>query len=157
MWLLRTDTAELKYFARNFDARARGGYAILSHTWKGAEQTFQEVRAIAEQCHRDGTNPRDFVHPKIRNCCIVAEEDAYRGVWIDSCCINKESSSELSEVINLMYQWYKESAGSEPRGARPSSSPSPPTWTPTVRPHPPSFLTAAPPPTSASFAGSLRD
>ena len=35
MWLLRTHTAELKYFPRNF--HARGGYAILSHTWEGAE------------------------------------------------------------------------------------------------------------------------
>ncbi|KAM7218546.1 hypothetical protein V8F06_006150 [Rhypophila decipiens] len=28
-------------------------------------------------------------------------------VWIDTCCINKESSAELSEAINSMYMWYK--------------------------------------------------
>ena len=106
MWLLRTDRAELHFFARNFDAT--GGYVILSHTWVGNEQTFQEVKAIAEQCHRDGTNPRDFVHAKIRNCCIAAEKRGYRWVWIDSCCIDKTSSSELSEAINSMFRWYKE-------------------------------------------------
>ena len=28
-------------------------------------------------------------------------------VWIDTCCINKESSAELSEAINSMYLWYE--------------------------------------------------
>ncbi|KAH8904977.1 HET-domain-containing protein [Coniochaeta sp. PMI_546] len=27
-------------------------------------------------------------------------------VWVDTCCINKESSAELSEAINSMYTWY---------------------------------------------------
>ena len=27
-------------------------------------------------------------------------------MWIDSCCIDKSSSSELSEAISSMYQWY---------------------------------------------------
>ena len=109
MWLLSTDRAELRYFARNFDAE--GGYAILSHTWDENEQSFRQVRAIAEQCLRDGTNPRDDpeLSPKIRECCILAEKHGYHWVWIDSCCIDKTSSSELSEAINSMYKWYKSS------------------------------------------------
>ena len=106
MWLLSTDRAELHYFARNFDAT--GGYAILSHTWVRKEQTFQEVKAMAKRCHHDGTNPRDSVHKKIRKCCIIAEKYGYSWVWIDSCCIDKTSSSELSEAINSMFRWYKE-------------------------------------------------
>lgn len=31
-------------------------------------------------------------------------------VWVDTCCINKESSAELSEAINSMYQWYERAA-----------------------------------------------
>jgi hypothetical protein len=27
--------------------------------------------------------------------------------WIDSCCIDKSSSAELSEAINSMFEWYK--------------------------------------------------
>ncbi|PIL26291.1 hypothetical protein GSI_12047 [Ganoderma sinense ZZ0214-1] len=110
MWLLSTDRAELHYFARNFDAE--GGYAVLSHTWdKDGEQSFQEVRAIAKRCLANGTNPRDDpeLSPKIRECCILAEKHGYHWVWIDSCCIDKMSSSELSEAINSMYKWYKSS------------------------------------------------
>ncbi|KAM5537272.1 hypothetical protein V8D89_009002 [Ganoderma adspersum] len=87
MWLLSTDRAELHYFDRHFDAE--GGYAILSHTWDKdrGEQSFQQIR----------------------QCCILAEKHGYRWVWIDSCCIDKRSSSELSEAINSMYKWYKSS------------------------------------------------
>ncbi|KAK0738681.1 hypothetical protein B0T18DRAFT_422585 [Schizothecium vesticola] len=31
-------------------------------------------------------------------------------VWVDTCCINKESSAELSEAINSMHQWYHRAA-----------------------------------------------
>ena len=58
MWLLSTDRAELHYFHRSFDAK--GGYAILSHTWDDEEQSFQDVQAITERCRKNGgSNPRD--------------------------------------------------------------------------------------------------
>ncbi|PIL28687.1 hypothetical protein GSI_08731 [Ganoderma sinense ZZ0214-1] len=44
--------------------------------------------------------------PKIREACRVARQKSYLYLWIDSCCIDKTSSSELSESINSMYQWY---------------------------------------------------
>ncbi len=44
--------------------------------------------------------------PKIREACRVARANGYQYLWIDSCCIDKTSSSELSEAINSMYQWY---------------------------------------------------
>ena len=43
---------------------------------------------------------------KIREACRIAREKGYRYLWVDSCCIDKTSSSELSESINSMYQWY---------------------------------------------------
>ena len=50
---------------------------------------------------------RDWkLSPKIRHACRVARENGYRYIWIDSCCIDKSSSSELSEAINSMYKWY---------------------------------------------------
>lgn len=33
--------------------------------------------------------------------------DRYPYAWIDTCCINKESSAELSEAINSMFAWYQ--------------------------------------------------
>ncbi len=44
--------------------------------------------------------------PKIRDACAVARKNGYRYIWIDSCCIDKSSSSELSEAVNSMYKWY---------------------------------------------------
>jgi hypothetical protein len=36
--------------------------------------------------------------PKINRIC--------NHIWIDTCCIDKSSSAELSEAINSMYDWY---------------------------------------------------
>ncbi|TBU43665.1 HET-domain-containing protein [Dichomitus squalens] len=47
--------------------------------------------------------------PKIKMACAVAHEAGYWYIWIDSCCIDKASSSELSEAINSMYMWYGDS------------------------------------------------
>lgn len=30
--------------------------------------------------------------------------------WIDTCCIDKRSSAELTEAINSMYAWYAKAA-----------------------------------------------
>lgn len=45
---------------------------------------------------------------KVQQACAVARSDRFDYIWIDSCCIDKTSSAELSEAINLMYHWYKE-------------------------------------------------
>ncbi|KAH9935209.1 HET-domain-containing protein [Epithele typhae] len=108
MWLLSTARAELHFFSD--PAAVPKGYATLSHTWSqdpnNPEQSFQDAQRIATECRANGTNPRDVVCEKIRMCCITAERDGYHWVWIDTCCINKESSTELSEAINSMFTWY---------------------------------------------------
>ncbi len=47
---------------------------------------------------------------KIRRACAVALAHGYLYIWIDSCCIDKTSSAELSEAINSMYTWYQNAA-----------------------------------------------
>ncbi|TBU28003.1 heterokaryon incompatibility protein-domain-containing protein, partial [Dichomitus squalens] len=47
---------------------------------------------------------------KVKEACAVARENGYDYLWIDSCCIDKTSSSELSEAINSMYDWYRSAA-----------------------------------------------
>ncbi|KAL8925514.1 MAG: hypothetical protein Q9208_003405 [Pyrenodesmia sp. 3 TL-2023] len=47
---------------------------------------------------------------KIKGCCELARIQGYPYVWIDTCCIDKKSSAELSEAINSMYAWYARSA-----------------------------------------------
>ena len=43
---------------------------------------------------------------KVREACFVARKYGHRLIWIDSCCIDKTSSTELSEAINSMFAWY---------------------------------------------------
>ena len=80
-------------------------YAILSHRWEGKEVAFHEFEAAKE---RDGPE-----FSKIKNFCsfVSRQRDLIvEWVWIDTCCIDKKSSAELSEAINSMFQWYKKSA-----------------------------------------------
>lgn len=44
---------------------------------------------------------------KIQFCCDQALRDKIKFAWIDTCCIDKTSSTELSEAINSMYRWYQ--------------------------------------------------
>jgi len=102
MRLINTQTLQLEEFLEDGSMRFR--YAILSHTWGSKEATFQEMQG-------DRTQIKDtpgFI--KIRDSCHQAQRDKYRYIWIDTCCIDKTSSTELAEAINSMYQWYKDSA-----------------------------------------------
>ena len=110
MWLLTSDGAELKYYAR-----PPKRYAILSHVWRKSgrpgqaslEQSFQDVRRIIKRSKRTGEDPRTLLSTKIRRCCAWAAEHGFDLVWIDTCCIDKTSSAELSEAINSMFTWYR--------------------------------------------------
>ncbi len=119
MWLLDTEDGSFRWVDRPREYR----YAILSHVWRRAgEQTFQDLKTLqsgAEQARKGlkrrvlktlGSKPPQSVlsqaSDKIRGCCALARKHGYRWVWIDSCCIDKTSSSELSEAINSMYEWY---------------------------------------------------
>ncbi|KAI0650944.1 heterokaryon incompatibility protein-domain-containing protein [Trametes meyenii] len=83
-------------------------YAILSHTWRseesGGEQSYEDVRGI--QVHSSATQAR-HLSEKIKRICGVARNAGYKLVWIDSCCIDKSSSAELSGALNSMYEWYR--------------------------------------------------
>ena len=104
MWLLNTTRAELKFFST--PESVPGGYAILSHVWGKDEQTFQDLQALRAQCAANGTNPRDLVCDKIREFCILVERYGHKWGWADMCCIDKTSSTELSEAITAMYRYY---------------------------------------------------
>ena len=95
MRLLHTKTLELSAFLEN----ATPAYAILSHTWENEEVSFQDMQGPNEK--------KKAGYAKIQKCCEQAARDGYEYVWIDTCCIDKSSSAELSEAINSMYVWYK--------------------------------------------------
>lgn len=81
-------------------------YAILSHRWAANpddEVTFEDM------AFRPGIARTKRGYEKIRGCCVQALRDGYHWVWVDTCCIDKRSSAELSEAINSMYSWYEKS------------------------------------------------
>lgn len=97
MRLINTETLELHEF---FESQAPP-YAILSHTWEKDEIPFQEMLSkspstIAKAGYR-----------KIQDTCRLAQSRGRQWAWIDTCCIDKSSSAELTESINSMYRWYQ--------------------------------------------------
>ncbi|EJF59833.1 HET-domain-containing protein, partial [Dichomitus squalens LYAD-421 SS1] len=81
-------------------------YAILSHRWNDVEQSHQGLRGIQRSYDARGRLYFSRLPVSIREACRVAREAGYRYLWIDSCCIDKTSSSELTESINSMFLWY---------------------------------------------------
>ena len=43
---------------------------------------------------------------KIKRFCQIVAQKGYTWAWVDTCCIDKKSSAELSEAINSMHRWY---------------------------------------------------
>jgi hypothetical protein len=99
-------------------------YAILSHTW-GADHEEVVFKDIYKGKGKGRAKPG---YEKLRFCAQRATEDQIGYFWvpmirplsfftsftncsyqIDTCCIDKSSSAELTEAINSMYKWYKNS------------------------------------------------
>ncbi|KAF3054854.1 Vegetative incompatibility protein HET-E-1 [Daldinia childiae] len=100
MRLLDVDTLELHEFMGGNIPKYQ--YAILSHTWAEEEVSLQDLQA--------GRGPSKQGYEKIVLTCKQAKQHGCKWAWVDTCCIDKTSSAELSEAINSMYQWYEECA-----------------------------------------------
>ncbi|KAJ4372098.1 hypothetical protein N0V83_003871 [Neocucurbitaria cava] len=74
-------------------------YAILSHTWDSEEVTFGDLV--------NGSSKTKAGYRKILFFSEQAKCDGLDYFWIDTCCIDKRSSAELSEAINSMFNWYQ--------------------------------------------------
>ncbi|KAB5522855.1 heterokaryon incompatibility protein-domain-containing protein, partial [Coniochaeta sp. 2T2.1] len=80
-------------------------YAILSHTWGDDELSFGEVQPgflrVTPSSPRPGWD-------KVVMARKMALDHGYDCLWVDTCCIDKTNSTELSEAINSMFKWYAE-------------------------------------------------
>ncbi|KAI8631719.1 heterokaryon incompatibility protein-domain-containing protein [Xylariaceae sp. FL1651] len=110
MRLIHTRTKELQWFWDN----ERPRYAILSHTWgpTSEEVTLQEFQAIQRPQNYSSIDSilLKSGYQKIQEFCNTADGLGFNWGWVDTCCIDKTSSAELSEAINSMYIWYRQSA-----------------------------------------------
>ncbi|KAI4907301.1 hypothetical protein J4E90_009804 [Alternaria incomplexa] len=46
-------------------------------------------------------------YSKVEQACKIALDLGYRYLWMDTCCIDKTSSAEVSQAINSMFQYYQ--------------------------------------------------
>lgn len=103
MRLVKVDAGEklslIEFFGNNIPP-----YAILSHTWgsNGDEVSFED---LVNQTGNDKIG-----YAKIEFCGRRASADGLQYFWVDTCCIDKSSSAELTEAINSMFQWYRNAA-----------------------------------------------
>jgi len=81
-------------------------YAILSHTWgKDCEEvTFKELT------EGKPIDKSKLGYRKLIFCGEQAATDGLQFFWVDTCCIDKSSSTELTEAINSMFRWYQNAA-----------------------------------------------
>jgi hypothetical protein len=96
-------------------------YAILSHTWSEGEVSLQDLETRRKHLNDPFDSGDEWERKvkirstienlpgfaKMRSAAVVAHEFGYKHVWIDTCCIDKTSSAELSEAINSMFRWYQ--------------------------------------------------
>ena len=75
-------------------------YAILSHRWVEDEEITNQAFNEGRLLDRPGW-------AKIQRSCKIAKSLKHDWIWIDTCCIDRSSSTELSEAINSMFYWYR--------------------------------------------------
>jgi hypothetical protein len=80
-------------------------YAIVSHRWSEAELSYQSFLRDKEQ-YVNG-HLESYGWTKIVKGTELALQCDLQWIWIDTICINKESSAELTQAINSMYSWYR--------------------------------------------------
>jgi hypothetical protein len=113
MRLLKTSTSTSTPLVKSFPDDAIPPYAILSHTWgpDGDEVSFQDLQELQRDEGSLGAMHPVETKPgmaKLRGSAGLASRNGYEYIWIDTCCIDKTSSAELSEAINSMFRWYQD-------------------------------------------------
>ncbi|KAI0856076.1 heterokaryon incompatibility protein-domain-containing protein [Xylaria cubensis] len=103
MRLLQRET-DGKYKLVEFFGKIPPPYAILSHTWGADDEEVTLWDILNDKVKKKSG------YKKIRFCAEQAKKDELQFFWVDSCCIDKSSSAELTEAINSMFDWYHRAA-----------------------------------------------
>lgn len=100
-------------------------YVVTSHRWGVNEAMYKDILKRRNQQSKG--------YQKVLGFCAFAsrlpESDhgstaSIQWLWMDTCCINQNSSAEVSESINSMWRWYSKAAHciAYLRDVRPSSA-----------------------------------
>ena len=98
MRLLNVHTFEFHEFYRDVPK-----YVTASHRWSaGNEASIEDVknrRNTDKSGYQKVEGFAKFVREYIRDVSWL---------WIDTCCVNQDSSQEGSEAVHSMFRWYSE-------------------------------------------------
>ncbi|KAG2366670.1 heterokaryon incompatibility protein-domain-containing protein [Suillus spraguei] len=78
---------------------------LLSHRWEEMEAVLPDIqdKVVYELNGLGGI-------AKLQSFCKVTRDAGYRWAWMDTCCIDKRSNTEVQESVNSMFVWYRHSA-----------------------------------------------
>ncbi|KAG9232740.1 heterokaryon incompatibility protein-domain-containing protein, partial [Amylocarpus encephaloides] len=98
------------FILEEFTGREIPQYAILSHRWGNQEISFQDIQMFKNftDYFKTRKSTKSEGWSKIKAACEQAVLAGCKWIWVDSCCIDKTSSAELSEAINSMFLWYRD-------------------------------------------------
>ncbi|KAK1519196.1 hypothetical protein CPAR01_15634 [Colletotrichum paranaense] len=99
MRLLSTKTTKLEVF----HLENAPPYAVLSHLWEHDEVLFQDMGDLSRAARRGG-----FL--KIQLACAAAERQGLGHIWIDTCCVDKDSEAERNEAVEFSFRIFKSAA-----------------------------------------------
>jgi ankyrin repeat domain-containing protein 50 len=96
MRLLNVHTLEFSDYSEDVPK-----YAVASHRWKArTEATIKDVRN-KRKTDKDGYRKVEGFAKYVREHVCHVE-----WLWIDTCCVNQDSSQEVTEAVNSMFRWY---------------------------------------------------
>lgn len=88
-------------FTEFLDPESTPAYAILSHRWTTDEICYKDFRK------RSRAVKKTSGYRKVAKFCDTVRAYGHRWAWVDTICIDRRSSAELSEAINSMFTWYE--------------------------------------------------
>ena len=76
-------------------------YVVASHRWKaGTEATIKDIKTKWNKDKKGYQKVEGFAKYVRENIRHV------EWLWIDTCCVNQDSSQEVTEAVNSMFRWY---------------------------------------------------
>ncbi|KAG2346794.1 hypothetical protein BDR05DRAFT_750178 [Suillus weaverae] len=78
---------------------------LLSHRWGETETLLHDIqdKVVYELDGLGGI-------VKLQSFCKIVRDAGFYWAWMDTCCIDKKSNTELQESVNSMFVWYRHSA-----------------------------------------------
>ncbi|PIL25312.1 hypothetical protein GSI_13201 [Ganoderma sinense ZZ0214-1] len=107
-WLLLTPAQSIMPVSHRYLHSCSIFFGFLPLWWLALTAVIDFiVQAWLSLSCRSIFDPSSELSDKVRRACKIARQDGYGYIWIDSSCIDETSSSELSEAINSMFNWYR--------------------------------------------------